>query len=1013
MKPDDHAQQLSAERVEWLPSSPDEIEVRVFGTWHGPTVPPHVELVAGAARAEALPAPPGRDVPPAWSAAFLVPAEARALIEQGGASLDVGGVLVGLPPGAPGRLGPASPPGGGATVIDHEVLAERRARRAELAEQSAADRASSAEAAAETLRAQLENVEQRLARAASERDALAARVADAERRLRVAEQREEAERRRRGELEEELAAARREAEDELRDLHDRLASAEEVAEALERELAHLRHREEAERAARLRADERLREALVRVAELERGDEVEVLRLEVEQLTARLAEVEAERRRLEQAAGAPPEELEAARAEAEELRRRLAETEAALAEEQRAHASTERARQLAAQRTMEERVAREEAERRLAEAAPQVADAAADAGRSREEDLARQVAALEDELARRAETHARVQAAIDAFREDLVRVRAQVEGAAGGEAARAEIETLAAHGRALEARLREREGELEAARTALAAARESVEGAERVAADLRAQLADERRRHAEAERHLRETFEARVRDLSGEVAAMRERLREVLSAARAAPPPAAEPSGEPAAGPAAAEEAPAAPGPSVPAGDAGPGSVAPAGDAPPKSPAEAGDDTIDAVIAGLRAQVESARAELEAWDEPAEEPAPPPPAPDPETHARLKAIEEEIRAATPRAGAPVPAREIIASLQSAAERLRAAAEEELARADAEEAGADEAPRARDDAPEPQTAAAPSAPAARVEIGASAGPAPETAAAAAPQAPAPQAPAPRVETGAPAEPAPAAQAAETAAPAPVFALEPRPVTFGRRERPWLRTALERLAVDDPARGAELLVALLPAQATLGRSMTYLLTAPTLGAVKVTLGPGTAIVERAPVEPVADARVSGSIASLAPLAAGGAPWRLKDVRVEGARRQIRRLVRARRRPLGLDEVALVTPAPSPGVLLAALAAAVDPAWTAGHRFGVTYEIDGAGRWTVLADDGKPLRVVEDGGEHPHAAVVTLTPGALLPVLQGAAVPRVERAVAAGDRRAVDVLHGWFDRARGAVSR
>jgi hypothetical protein len=130
------------------------------------------------------------------------------------------------------------------------------------------------------------------------------------------------------------------------------------------------------------------------------------------------------------------------------------------------------------------------------------------------------------------------------------------------------------------------------------------------------------------------------------------------------------------------------------------------------------------------------------------------------------------------------------------------------------------------------------------------------------------------------------------------------------------------------------------------------------------------------------------------------------------VRKLLRERRRPLALSDLALVTPRPAPGVLLGALAAAVDPAWTVGHRFGVSYVVADQGRWTVLAEDGAPLRVAENGGEHPHAAVVELDLEAVLPVLQGDAAPGGANATVAGDRRAVDVLHAWFDRARGVAS-
>jgi hypothetical protein len=192
VNPDRQPLALDLQQVVWLPSSPESLEVRVFGTWQGATVPPAVELVVGAARVPALADAPAGGPPPAWSAAFLAPLQARAALEAGQAKLEAGGVAVALPAAVPGAMSPAAEDEPGGTVVDPGVLAERRARRAEQAEQSASARAASAEQTVETLRTQLGHLEDRLAGATAERDALAARVADAERRLRLAEQREEA-----------------------------------------------------------------------------------------------------------------------------------------------------------------------------------------------------------------------------------------------------------------------------------------------------------------------------------------------------------------------------------------------------------------------------------------------------------------------------------------------------------------------------------------------------------------------------------------------------------------------------------------------------------------------------------------------------------------------------------------------------------------------------------------------------------------------------------------------------
>src|SRR5690606_36876292 len=96
------------------------------------------------------------------------------------------------------------------------------------------------------------------------------------------------------------------------------------------------------------------------------------------------------------------------------------------------------------------------------------------------------------------------------------------------------------------------------------------------------------------------------------------------------------------------------------------------------------------------------------------------------------------------------------------------------------------------------------------------------------------------------------------------------------------------------------------------------------------------------------TGSAAALAPLVAGGARRRLPGVRIEGRKRRLRPLRRARRAPTDLARLMESGARPAPELVLAVLAAAVDPEWTRGHRFGVVYALT----------DGKPLEVeVRDG--------------------------------------------------------
>lgn len=119
------------------------------------------------------------------------------------------------------------------TIVDPRIIAERRARRAELAEDALHDRAIAAER-------QLAHAQQQLEFAHDQRIDLAARLKQAERDLRAAQQGEYAEAQRREEIEEDATAARREDERELSSLRKALERAQEREQELEDELARVR-----------------------------------------------------------------------------------------------------------------------------------------------------------------------------------------------------------------------------------------------------------------------------------------------------------------------------------------------------------------------------------------------------------------------------------------------------------------------------------------------------------------------------------------------------------------------------------------------------------------------------------------------------------------------------------------------------------------------------------------------------------------------------------------------------
>ena len=176
----------------------------------------------------------------------------------------------------------SQPPPESGNVVDPEVLASRRARRAEVGEDA-------------SLELRLFEADRRLGEIAAERDALRAQIEGFERDLRGTRQREWSEQQQRLEAQGEAAAARELAGGQLAELRERLAEA-------EAELATVAA--ERERARTALEDERLRAT----AERERREALEregvLLRAELvrrEELTEAAADAVAQARR-ELAAG---------------------------------------------------------------------------------------------------------------------------------------------------------------------------------------------------------------------------------------------------------------------------------------------------------------------------------------------------------------------------------------------------------------------------------------------------------------------------------------------------------------------------------------------------------------------------------------------------------------------------------------------------------------------------------------------------------------------------------------
>jgi hypothetical protein len=225
------------------------------------------------------------------------------------------------------------------------------------------------------------------------------------------------------------------------------------------------------------------------------------------------------------------------------------------------------------------------------------------------------------------------------------------------------------------------------------------------------------------------------------------------------------------------------------------------------------------------------------------------------------------------------------------------------------------------------------------------------------------------------------------------------------PWLRDALVALAGEEPEIAELLLVALLPAQAGLAKKpLTYDIAIAGGATHRVALDADRARVELPSGAP-AEIRVTGPLAALVPLATGGAGRRLPGAHVEG-RRHLRRLLKARRAPLGLAELAAAGVTLSPGLLLTVLARAVEPRWTAGRSLTVDIAPEGADRWRVASHSGGPLSILPAGDAEPAPATLHTAPGRLPAVLAAVAAP--DDAYVEGDVRAVRTLLTWLDRAQ-----
>ena len=233
-------------------------------------------------------------------------------------------------------------------------------------------------------------------------------------------------------------------------------------------------------------------------------------------------------------------------------------------------------------------------------------------------------------------------------------------------------------------------------------------------------------------------------------------------------------------------------------------------------------------------------------------------------------------------------------------------------------------------------------------------------------------------------------------------------------WLTNAIEQLDTVDRPAAADAVTALLPLQGPImRRKLTYDLTVEPLAPRRVVLGKRTFSVEdhEDGVElPKPDVAVTGTPANVAPLVAGGA-WRGVSLETTGRKRKLKRLFRARRRPVTLGDVVRSGIPFDCGLALRLLAVSVKPEWTSGYRFHVAYRVgeDDGQVWLVRVADGRLVTVTDGGDPTATATVDAPSCAGLLAHLTRTEPPAEGPTTVAGDPAAAASLARWFDRAQG----
>jgi putative sterol carrier protein len=243
--------------------------------------------------------------------------------------------------------------------------------------------------------------------------------------------------------------------------------------------------------------------------------------------------------------------------------------------------------------------------------------------------------------------------------------------------------------------------------------------------------------------------------------------------------------------------------------------------------------------------------------------------------------------------------------------------------------------------------------------------------------------------------------------------------------VQQSLMRMAESDPELSTRLLLQSLPAAAApIKDRLDYRLVLEDVGAYQVSIDGGSASVEQVAdgsdgSNGATDFELRTDAATFARLAAGASPLRLMlsgRVRVRGKRRRALK-IRKLAGELNMRDIARAGVRLEPDLLYRALAYAIDPAWTKGHRFCIKYELtpDGSGdggTWYLRVDDGR-LETTSEPPEGGADAAVILSHSTWLAIVSGDLTPNVAMqkglSRVEGALPAVTLVGRWIERSEG----